>query len=288
MGMSRWWMLGAVLPLVAGCGGSSSSDDDRKRFGVTYGFNLGSSLSVTTENDLLLFSRLDVACNSTQTIDDVSQLVSLDLGIDVVQVAFSMAWINNDFDSQNVTLTGDGFRVVIYKVNDSDSERTEVWDSDFNYGTLNAANGNDASARYFESLARSGPILDAEDQMTTYDCDDNWQSAAVGEDTDGLADPFQFRHSGGDAIGVHDGVVVGDDESYEVIIPQSEVFPTNVTAGYRLGAGTYVWNGFDKAGEQVSIEATYEAELEARICVTGSVCETQKSTLQFRIADKPT
>lgn len=286
MGMSRWWMLGAVVPLVVGCGGSgsSSTDDDRLRFAVAYGFNLGASSSVTTENNLAVFSRVNVVCNSTQTIEDVSQLVSLDLGMDVPQISFGMTWRNNDLDSQNITLTGDGFKVVIYRVNDSDGVRTEVWDSDVSYTTVNAINGNDASARYFESLARSGPILNADDQMTIYDCDDDWQSAAVGEDIDNAADPFQFRHSGGDVIGIHDGIGVGDDDSYEVIIPQSEVFPTDTSGGYRNGAGTYFWYGLDKAGEQVSAEATYEAELEARICVTGTECEVQKRTLQFRIA----
>ncbi len=286
MGMSRWWMLGAVLPLVTGCGGSSSSDDDRLRFGVTYGFNLNASSPATVENDLLVFSRVDVTCTHAQTVDDVTQVLSLDLGLDAVQVVFGMTWINNDFDSQNITLTGDGFKVVIYKVNDSDGVRTEVWDSDFSYINVNAANGNDSSARYFESLAHSGPILNAEDQATIYDCDDDWQKVTVSEDSDLLADPFQFRHSGGDVIGMHSGVVVGDDESYEVIIPQSFEFPTDVTDGFRIGAGTYVWSGLDKNGDQVSNDATYEAELEARICVTGTECEIQKSALQFRVADK--
>ena len=288
MSMSRWWMLGAVLPLVVGCGGGSSDTDDRVLFRVDFGI----TTAVETENDLPLYRRIDAPCIGTKTVDSVDEVVTLDLGFDMSQVAFAMSWINNDLDDQNVTMTGDGFRVVIHQIDDADGMRTEVWDSDFSYGLVNAANGNDGDARYLESISSSGTILNDDEDTSVYDCNDDWQvtngSVTVGvveADADTSPDPYQFKNSNGDTIGNHNGVVVGDNESYEVIIPQSEKLPGSVV-GYRAGAGAYLWHGFNMDGVAVPLTATYEAELEARICITGIECEEKKKIFQFRIAEK--
>jgi len=312
--MSRWWMLGAVLPLVAGCGGGSSSTDDRERFGVTY----IDPVSAETDADtgLPLFRRFDILCVGTKTdnnntpdddTDDTATAINVDLAMTAAVISFRAVWVNNELNDQDVELIGDGFRLNIYEIDSPGGSRVgeAIWHSDMDFSDVNEANGNDATVRYFESLESSGfdyDRVEATDETpidsTIYKCDDNWQVtsvAAVVEDSDNKADPYQFPHSGGDAIGINGSVggdvEVGDDQGYIITIPQSDTLPGSDTVGYRgantIGAaGTYFWWGLDENGNGVDVDKTYEAELEVRICPVGSVCDDLKHAFQFKLADK--
>ena len=286
MGMSRWWMLGAVLPLVAGCGGSNSSDDDRVDFGVVY----TEPATVSAGDDgLPVFTRVDLVCSGVKGSGDEAESITIDLGLDVVTLAFQMKWINNELSDQNVVLTGDGFKVSIYTVDAGSGSRSasSVWNSDFDYTDVNNANGNGNDQRYFESQS-SGVELGS-NSVDTYDCNDS--------DVDGSPDSSVLSHSGGvigensnvsgDSLNAVGEAIVGDDQEYTVTIPQSEEVPGAKTIGPRVGSGQYIWWGLGESGEELSVDNLYEAEMEIRICKLGvSVCEDLKKTYQFRIAAK--
>ena len=132
MGMSRWWMLGAVLPLVAGCGGSSSSDDDRDRFGLFAGFGLGSSPSLIVEDALTVtrFEPTNWCFQEESDGEDGTQASDNELEGDgkFVQLTLGHAWINNELDTQRVEVDGAGFEVTIFKEGDGAPD-IEVWNS---------------------------------------------------------------------------------------------------------------------------------------------------------------
>ena len=132
MGIPRWWMLGAVLPLVAGCGGGSSSDDDRERFGLIAGFGTGSSPSTIIE-DVVTASRFELAtwCFEEESDDEGGTQASdneLESDDKVVQLVMAHVWINNVLDTQRVEVDGAGFEVTVFKEEDGAVD-IEIWNS---------------------------------------------------------------------------------------------------------------------------------------------------------------
>ncbi len=281
MSMSRWWMLGAVLPLVAGCGGGSSSTDDRERFSVAY--SLSAENIVEVVDGVATISKVDTVCNSTVEEDGVDVTHVLDLGKDEVVILFRMKWTNNDLDSQNVVLKGDGFKVTVYSVDES-GERIEQWNSYKDY----YPDAGDEERMYLESAVEGTYVVTNSDTGVDEEVTDNCNNENGRGDEDELGDasplPLVYSHS------TTGNLILDEFSEQSVVIPQSETLPATKPSfwgdiPYRDGVGDYLWRGFDLLGDEVGA-GDFEADLEVTICLVDAGCEVLMRTIEFKVQDK--
>lgn len=125
MGMSRWWMLGALVPLVAGCGGGGTDTDDRISFGAFMGFGTSTS-SILDSLTVVRFEQI-LSCKQADASNVlVDPEVDLEATITMVSVPLGFRWINNEFDSQRVEVLDHGFKATVYR-DEGDDPDTLVW-----------------------------------------------------------------------------------------------------------------------------------------------------------------
>ncbi len=247
MGMSRWWMLGAVLPLVAGCGGSSSSDGDRERFGLIAGFGSGSSPTTIVE-DALTITRFEPTnwCFEEESDGDGGTQISdneLEGDGQFVQLALAHVWINNLLDTQRVEVDGAGFEVTVFKEEDGDD--SQIWNSyQSNWLPVVGKDKSDADAiREDESLSDQEK-LDAIAALPDLDC-------------------YQVEQT-----------VLDSTAMYTIDIPQSERLPPQNSSDWATppeSANTFgfLFNGWSEDGSIEAVAGEYYAIFKFDIHLPG-------------------
>ena len=284
MSMSRWWMLGAVLPLVVGCGGGSSSDDDRELFGVI--FVPSAVVAEVGEDGVDVIEKVDDLCSSTSSVtqDGVTQDVTttVDVG-DSVTIAFQMKWINNKLGAQDVEFIGDGFQVRVSSIEDTGEFLEDIWSSYDDYFE------DDAEKQHFETGVEGLEVAPESSEGTLYKCNnDNGRADETGEDAL-LPNPVVLIHT-------LDGSLV-NSESFQstITVPQSESIPNQDNdlwlasdLVFRSTVGTYLWRGITSSGEEASVDKLYEAEMRVTVCPVGDTCDDLVQTYRFRLRNKET
>ncbi|PCJ46020.1 MAG: hypothetical protein COA99_03610 [Moraxellaceae bacterium] len=124
MAMFRWMMLGAVVPLMVGCGGKSS-DDDREAFGFSAGFgDVRLILGTTT------VIRSNQSCLEADNNGDlVEPLNILNTELEITSVPVVAKWVSNALENQRVEVTGEGFKASFYKEGESGGSDTLIWNT---------------------------------------------------------------------------------------------------------------------------------------------------------------
>ncbi len=237
---------------------------------------------VEVVDDIATISKVDATCSSTNNESDVDVTRTLDLGVDDILIEFNAEWVNNDLGEQGVLVKGDGFKVVVYSLDD-DGGRVEepgvgIWNTYIDYFA------EDDEKQYFESESESLIELgDTSDTPATYDCN-NVNGRADEDEVEGASLPKVYIHSVGELI------VVESNETVAAV-PQSETIPATRESlwgeiPYRSGAGGYFWWGFDLNGDEVPVDTSYEADVEVTICLTDEGCEALIRTFKFKLVEK--
>ncbi len=245
MGISRWGVLGAVIPLLAGCGGGSSNSDDRVDYAIFAGFGSASSASTIAESITLTRSVPAAICNEEEEVEGVTQASDNALESEhyTVSLPLALLWINNTFEAQSVEIDGFGFEVSIYQEVDGGDD-VLVWNTYDNLWLPDT--GKDQS----EAAA-----IRADDELT-----DEEKDAEI----EALEDLTCFKPEN----------EFDSTEYTQIDIPQSERLPPHTPGDWPVApevANTIalLFNGWSESGDIEAVAGEYYAEFKFDIKLAG-------------------